>query len=81
MLQGLRKIIHILIGMLLLLLGLLGLALPVLNGTIFLIIGFIILSFESPYIERKLLFLTEKNPTLHKWYTKLNRILRKVFRK
>ena len=81
MLQRLRKIIHIVIGILLLLLGILGVVLPVLHGTIFLIVGFIILSFESPYIEKKLVSLTEKNPILHGWYLKLNRILRKFFRK
>lgn len=74
-----RKILHILLGLTLLILGLAGLVLPILNGTIFLIVGFILISFESPYVEKKLQNFASKNKTIHSIYLKLDVILRKIF--
>lgn len=74
-----RKFTHIILGSLLILVGIAGLILPILNGTIFLIVGFILISFESPYVERKLQELTSKNKLLHKYYLKLDGFLRKHF--
>ena len=81
MIHNFRKIFNILLGVFLLLLGLLGLVLPILNGTILLIIGFILISFEYPYVEKKLFSITQKNALLHKWYLKLDAVLRKFFKK
>ena len=76
-----RKIMHLSIGFLIILLGIAGLVLPILNGTLLLIIGFIIVSFESPYVEKKLFILTQKNKTIHLLYLRLEKVLRKFFRK
>ena len=81
MINNFRKIINIFLGVLLLILGVVGLVLPVLNGTIFLIIGFILISFENPYVEKKLFSITQKNATIHKMYLKLDAFLRKFFKK
>lgn len=62
------------------LIGIAGLVLPVLNGTIFLIVGLIIISFESPLVEERLLKLTQKNKTVHHLYLKLEKVLRKFFK-
>lgn len=75
-----RRVFHILIGTLFILVGIAGLILPILNGTIFLIIGLIIISFENPYVEKKLYTLTQKNTLLHSLYIKLEKITRKIFR-
>jgi uncharacterized membrane protein YbaN (DUF454 family) len=80
MIKKLRKIMHICIGVLTLTLGIIGLILPIVNGTALIIIGLIVLSFESTYIEKKLINLTERHELLHKWHIRLDRFLRKVFR-
>ncbi len=81
MINTTRKILHIILGILLLTLGVAGLVLPIINGTILLIIGFILISFESPYVEKKLATLTQKNKFIHSLHLKLESILRKFFRK
>ena len=81
MLQTFRKMFHLALGLILILIGILGLILPVLNGTVFLVLGFILLSFEIPYIEKKLFLITNKYPWSHSLYTKLDKFLRKLFRK
>lgn len=76
-----RKIMHLVLGGFLVLLGVAGIILPVLNGTIFLIVGLIIISFENPYVEEKLFTLTQKNKMVHHLYIKLEKVVRKFFRK
>ena len=76
-----RKILHVFLGILFLCIGVIGLVLPILNGVFFLIIGAIILSFESPYIENKLYSLTRKNKTIYLWHIRLEKIIKKIFRK
>jgi uncharacterized protein YqgC (DUF456 family) len=76
-----RKIMHLTIGILVVLIGIAGLVLPIINGTLLLIVGFIIISFESPYVEKKLFILTQKNKFIHSMYLRLEKILRNFFRK
>lgn len=76
-----RKILYLLLGLVLILLGIAGLVLPVINGTILLIIGFIIISFESPTLEKKLYTLTQKNAIIHSLYVKIDKFLRTFFKK
>ncbi len=80
-LKTIRKIIHVTIGSTLLIAGLVGLVLPVLNGIIFLIIGGILISFESPYVEKKLIALTKKNKKVHALHLMLEKKLRSFFGK
>ena len=81
MIENSRKVMHIILGFTIVLIGIAGLVLPILNGVLFLIIGLIILSFESEKLEHKLFSLTKKNTTIHSWHLKLEKILRKLFRK
>ncbi len=81
MIENSRKVMHIILGFTIVLIGIAGLVLPILNGVLFLIIGLIILSFESEKLEHKLLAITKKNNTIHSWHLKLEKILRKLFRK
>ncbi len=76
-----RKILYLLLGLVLILLGIAGLVLPIINGTILLIIGFIIISFESPTLEKKLYTLTQKNAIIHSLYVKIDKFLRTFFKK
>jgi uncharacterized membrane protein YbaN (DUF454 family) len=75
----LKKIFHIAVGLTLIFVGIAGLVLPILDGVIFLLLGFILLSFESPYVEYHLSKLAHKSATLGSWYEKLNTWMRKVF--
>ena len=56
-----KRIVYMFIAIILILIGIIGLVLPVLNGVFFLLLGFILLSFESPYIEYHLQRLAKKN--------------------
>ncbi len=76
-----KKIFLVLLGICLIIVGIAGVVLPVVNGTFFILLGIILLSFESKYIEERLLRVVEKNKTLHKWHKKIDHVLRKVFRK
>ena len=75
-----RAILHTSLAAILIIIGLLGLVLPIINGTVLLITGLIILSFEYPYIERKLFTITQRNKTIHVLYIKLEKMMRKIFR-
>jgi uncharacterized protein len=75
----LKKLFHLILGTLLLLLGVVGLVLPILNGVLFLLLGFILLSFESTYVERHLNKIAHKNTTVGIWYDKLDTWMKKVF--
>lgn len=80
MAQTSQKILHITLGVFLILVGIIGLVLPFINGTVLLIVGFILISFESPYIEKHLSRLTQKNKLTHSLHLKLEIFLRKIFR-
>ncbi len=75
-----KRIAYILIACFLIIIGLAGIVLPILNGLIFILLGLILLSFESPYIEYKLQQAAAKNSYIEKWYTKLHSIMKKIFK-
>jgi uncharacterized membrane protein YbaN (DUF454 family) len=77
----LKKAFHVILGIFLLLIGVAGLVLPILNGIVFLLLGLILISFESPYIEKILSHYSEKNRHISHTYKKLNVWMRKLFRK
>lgn len=79
--KHIKKTFHIFIGLFLLLVGIAGLVLPILNGVVFLLLGLIILSFESPYLEKHLEAYSKKNKHIHHWYEKLNQLMKKLFRR
>lgn len=75
-----KRTVYILVAILLILIGLCGLVLPILNGVFFLILGFILLSFESPYVEFHLQKIVRKNVILEKWYRKLDIFMKKILK-
>lgn len=79
--KNIKEIFHITLGILCVIIGLAGLVLPILNGILFLLIGFILLSFEIPYVETQLSKYANKNKIVGVWYEKLNKWMRKVFKK
>ncbi len=76
----LYRVLKLLLAFCLLLLGIAGAVLPILNGTIFIILALIIISFESTYVKHKLHFFTKKNAMLHKLHLYLENFLKKIFR-
>lgn len=81
MIRNLSKVLTVSIGVIFVILGLAGLVLPLVNGTVLLIVGFIIISFENLYIEKKLLHFTKKNKTIYTIHSKLDLFLRKIFKR
>lgn len=75
----LPRIINWVLGSLFLTVGVAGVILPILNGTFFLILGLILISFESPYVEKKLHHLTSKSKMIHGWHLYLEKVLLKYF--
>jgi uncharacterized membrane protein YbaN (DUF454 family) len=76
-----KKFLLIVLGLSLILIGLIGAVLPILNGTLFLLVGIILLSFESTRVEKVVLSFVERNEVVKKWYRKLDQLLRKLFNK
>lgn len=76
----LKKSFHIILAFVLIFIGLAGMILPILDGLTFFLLGLILLSFESPYVEAHLSKLAHKNTILGEWYEKLNTWMRKVFK-
>lgn len=77
----LKKLVHILLGTLLIFIGVAGLILPILNGTILLLLGLILLSFESKYVEYHLSRLAHKNSIVGEWYEKVLKFMKRIFDK
>ncbi len=73
------RILKLLLAFLLFLVGLAGIVLPILNGTIFIILALILVSFESKYVKKQFHALTKKNATIHKWHLYLEDIMKKLF--
>ena len=57
-----KRFLILLTGWLFVLLGILGLFLPILQGILFLAIGFYLLSLESPWVHRKMDQVRERHP-------------------
>ena len=76
-----KKAFHVTLGLILIVIGLAGLILPILDGLIPLLLGFILLSFEIPSVERHLARIAYKTKFTGDWYEKLERWMRKVFGK
>lgn len=81
MIRTTRKILYLSLGSLLIMIGVAGLVLPIINGTVLLIVGFIILSFESVYVERNLHAVTKKNHKVHQLHLFLEKKIRSLFGK
>lgn len=78
MYKQLKRQFILILGILFIILGLLGLALPFLQGFLFLVIGFILLSLHSPKIRAWADVHTVRYPKIHaaiqrveKWIVKI----------
>lgn len=76
-----KKFFLIVLGTALIVVGALGMVLPIVHGTVFLLLGVILLSFESTYIEGKVLYFVQKHELLYRLHTKLEKVLRRWFNK
>jgi uncharacterized protein len=61
-----RRIIRNSLGVILILLGIPGLILPVLQGWLFLAVGAMLLSVDVPFFDRMVRWIEEKVPSLKK---------------
>lgn len=74
-----KLFLKILLATFLILLGVLGVILPLLHGLGFLIAGIIILSFEFPQIDKYIDKHLNRNQHIKKMYEKIHKFLRKHF--
>ena len=74
-----RKTIRITLASLLLILGVAGLVLPILNGMLFIIFALLILSLEVPALEERLDRIGAKHKKVHPYYTKWKAFIKKYF--
>ncbi len=75
----LAAIFRIFIGVILILFGIAGIILPVLQGVPFLLAGLIILSFDIPAIEHRLEYFVKKHHKIDSLYRALRKALKKKF--
>jgi uncharacterized membrane protein YbaN (DUF454 family) len=75
----LKKVMHITLGVILVIVGILGVILPFIHGTLPLFTGLILLSFESIWLEKKLLHLASKNKYAKKIHATLDTKLKDFF--
>lgn len=69
--------VRIFIATILIIIGVLGIILPFLHGIAFLLAGFIILSVDFPYVEKKLEKFVAKHAKIEKMYKKIKNIIKK----
>ncbi len=81
MVKQTKRIAVLVIGVLFVLLGLLGLVLPFLQGFLFLIIGILLLSAYSPTIREGFQSRTRNYPKVHNWVLKAEQWIEKVIGK
>ena len=65
--KNIKRIAVVTLGVTFLLLGLVGLVLPVFQGLLFLVIGLLLLSAYSPSLRQWIQDHTVKYPKLHAW--------------
>jgi len=71
----LKRLLRLSLGILLLVLGLLGLVLPVLQGWLFLALAFLVLSIDIPFLARYVEAIEGRFPSLRHPLQKLRRFL------
>lgn len=76
--RKLKRILIVSLGILFLVLGLVGLVLPFLQGILFLAIGIILVSFSFPKVRTWINKHTEKHPHLASMLNKMERWIKKI---
>ncbi len=79
--KNIKRIFVIALGIFFLLLGLVGLVLPVLQGWLFIIIGLLLLSAYSPTLRQWIQDRTVKYPKIHAWVGKVEGWIEKIIGK
>lgn len=64
--SGMRRLIRIALGSLLIILGVPGLVLPILQGWLFIALGALLLSVDIPLFDRMVRWLEERFPLIRK---------------
>jgi uncharacterized membrane protein YbaN (DUF454 family) len=77
--RHIKRTVHIMLAFVMLIIGIAGLILPILNGTLFIVIALILLSFEHKKTELFLQRLAGTHPKIEKLYLKLDNTMRKFF--
>lgn len=75
-----KRITYILIALFLICVGFFGLILPIVNGFLLILLGLILISFESRYVKYHLERIAKKNAHVEKWYIKIDSWMQKIFR-
>jgi uncharacterized membrane protein YbaN (DUF454 family) len=75
-----KRILKIALGILLVLLGIVGLFLPILQGILFLILGALLLSSESRHVRRIIAFLRLRYPKQYERSRQLGNKIRNIFK-
>ena len=75
-----KRILKISLGILLILLGLIGLFLPILQGILFLLLGTLILSSESKRVRRLMALIRLRYPRHYEKSRQLGNKIRRFFR-
>jgi len=85
MARSLKRYVILGLGWFFVVLGILGIFLPILQGILFLLIGFILLSRESEWAQRQLDNLRTRYPKFAKKYdeaeARANRLWRRIIRR
>lgn len=76
---NIKRLLHLILAFILIFLGIAGLVLPIINGTILLLLGLILISFQNPKLEYSIQKFVKKNSFLEKIYRKLDSWMRNVF--
>ncbi|MEI6280459.1 MAG: hypothetical protein WCP17_00450 [bacterium] len=77
--KRIKRALIIVIAVISILLGLIGLVLPILQGILFLFIGFFLLSFSFPETRTLIEKYTQKYPHLHSATIKIEKWIKKIF--
>ncbi|MEK7612874.1 MAG: hypothetical protein AAB449_01875 [Patescibacteria group bacterium] len=78
MIKHFKRTALLIVGVLFLILGVVGLALPFLQGFLFLIVGFLLVSICIPQVREWSVVHTRKYPKLHETVEKIDAWLRNV---
>jgi uncharacterized protein len=75
-----RRFLRIFLGILLILIGIPGLVLPILQGWLFIALGALLLSIDIPFFDRMVLYIENRVPFIKKPLERMRNFLRRTNR-
>lgn len=75
-----RRFLRIFLGTLLILIGIPGLVLPILQGWLFIALGALLLSIDIPFFDRMVLYIENRVPFIKKPLERMRNFLRRTNR-